>query len=80
MARLPLIDPNSDDADAAAVAALQSAGSSIHPHVYRAMANHPQILEAFLTLGNVAYFQNSLTAAQRELAYLTASVVNLCHY
>ena len=30
--------------------------------------------------GTVVYFQNSMTPAQRELAYLTASVTNECHY
>ena len=30
--------------------------------------------------GQAAYQGNSLTAAQRELAYLTASVANDCHY
>ena len=80
MARLPLIDPRADDADPAAAAALARAGGSINPHVFRAMANHPEALEGFLTLGNAVYFQNSLTPSQRELAYLTASVVNQCHY
>ena len=80
MARLPLIDPGADDADPAAAAALERAGGSINPHVFRAMANHPEALDGFLTFGNAVYFQNSLTPAQRELAYLTASVVNQCHY
>ncbi len=30
--------------------------------------------------GTVVYFDNSMTPAQRELAYLTASVTNECHY
>jgi len=29
---------------------------------------------------SVVYFDNSMTPAQRELAYLTASVTNDCHY
>lgn len=32
-----------------------------------------------MQFGTVAYFQNSMTPAQRELAYLTASVTNECH-
>ena len=80
MARLPLIDPEGDGTDPAATVALHRAGGSINPHVYRAMANHPEAFDGFLSFGNAVYFQNSLTPAQRELAYLTASVVNQCHY
>ena len=80
MARIPLIDPESDDGDPAGRAALERGGRSIHPNVFRAMANHPDAFEGFMALGNAAYFQNSLTPAQRERAYLTASVVNDCHY
>ena len=53
---------------------------SIHPNVYRAIANHPGALDAFSAFGKAVYFENSITAAERELAYLTASVVNDCHY
>ena len=42
------------------------------------MANHPGILRDG---AQVAYRPGSLiSAADRELAYLTASVVNNCHY
>ena len=37
-------------------------------------------LDGVLRFGTAAYFQNSLTPAQRELAYLGASVANDCHY
>ncbi|MDP9398479.1 MAG: carboxymuconolactone decarboxylase family protein [Actinomycetota bacterium] len=33
-----------------------------------------------MEFGTVVYFDNSMTPAQRELAYLTASVTNECHY
>jgi len=49
-------------------------------NVYRAMANHPDAFEALLTFGARAYQASSLTPAQRELAYLGASVANDCHY
>jgi alkylhydroperoxidase family enzyme len=52
----------------------------IHPNVYRAIANHPGALEAFSGFGRAVYFDSQLTSAQRELAYLTASVTNDCHY
>ena len=48
------------------------------PNVLRAMANHPVALRDG---AQVAYRPGSLiTPAHRELAYLTASVVNSCHY
>ena len=37
-------------------------------------------LKALVEFGTVVYFENSMTPAQRELAYLTASVTNDCHY
>jgi Carboxymuconolactone decarboxylase family. len=49
-------------------------------NVYRAIGNHPEVLDGVLAFGKAAYFQNSLTPAQRELAYLGASVANDCHY
>lgn len=84
MGRLPLVDSNADDTDPLArhvLKAVSSArGRSVDPNVYRAVANHPQALQAMVQFGTVVYFQNSLTPAQRELAYLTASVTNECHY
>ncbi len=82
MGRLPLIDSEDPDADPIARDALRASvgGGSIQPNVFRAMANHPGALEAMAHFGSVVYFNNSLTPAQRELAYLTASVTNDCHY
>jgi alkylhydroperoxidase family enzyme len=82
MARLPLIDPDDPHADPAAREVLRAAvgGGSIAPNVFRAIANHPRVLQAMAHFGRVAYYRNSLTPAQRELAYLTASVTNNCHY
>lgn len=82
MHRLPLVDPDDPDADPRArellgrVAALR--GRTLN--VYRAIGNHPEVLEGVLQFGTAAYFRNSLTPAQRELAYLGASVANDCHY
>jgi alkylhydroperoxidase family enzyme len=79
MARIPLVDPDSGDADPRARQVMSQFGG-VHPNVYRAIANHPGALEAFSGFGKVIYFENSITAGQRELAYLTASVANHCHY
>jgi len=82
--RLPLVDSDSDDADPLARQMLQAVsaarGRSVDPNVYRAVANHPQALQAMVQFGTVVYFQNTMSPAQRELAYLTASVTNECHY
>jgi alkylhydroperoxidase family enzyme len=89
MPRLPLVDPDDPNADPKArqLLALVRAGlaaSDALPwtdiNVYRAMANHPDVFEALLSFGARAYQANSLTPAQRELAYLGASVANDCHY
>jgi alkylhydroperoxidase family enzyme len=48
--------------------------------VYRALASHPRALRKLVEFGAVVYFDNSMTPAQRELAYLTASLTNDCHY
>ena len=89
MARLPLVDPDDPNADPKARQLLQLvraglSASEVLPwtdiNVYRAMANHPEAFEALLTFGARAYQANSLTPAQRELAYLGASVANDCHY
>ena len=50
------------------------------PNVYRAAANHPRALDAMVRFGTVVYFDNTMSPAQRELAYLTASLTNDCHY
>jgi alkylhydroperoxidase family enzyme len=82
MARLPLVDPDAPDADPRAREVLLASvgGNSIQPNVFKAIANNPPVLQALAHFGSVVYFNNSLTPAQRELAYLTASLVNDCHY
>lgn len=84
MARLPLVDPEDPTTDPAAAEILKlvsgARGSGVAPNVYRAVANHPEALRKMVEFGTVVYFANSLTPAQRELAYLGASVANDCHY
>lgn len=84
MARLPLVSSQDPDAPPLAREVLQQVsalrGRSVEPNVYRAVANHPEALQAMVRFGTVVYFDNSMTPAQRELAYLTASVTNECHY
>jgi alkylhydroperoxidase family enzyme len=82
LARIPLVSSDDPDADPKARALLgmvkQSRGREVN--VYRGIANHPEILEAVLQLGQVAYFGNSLPPVERELAYYTSAVTNDCFY
>ncbi len=82
VARIPLVSGDDPDADPQARELLgmvrQSRGREVN--VYRGIANHPEILEAVLKLGQVAYFGNSLDPVQRELAYYTSAVTNECFY
>jgi alkylhydroperoxidase family enzyme len=80
VARIPLVDPGDANLDPAAREVLEAlTGSALGvPNVLRAMANHPVALREGAM---VSYRPGSLiTPRQRELAYLTASVVNSCHY
>lgn len=84
MTRLPLVDPDAEGADPLAAEVLRQVtgrrGRAVPPNVYRAIANHPVALRKMVEFATVVYFDNSMTPAQRELAYLTASVTNDCHY
>ena len=80
VARIPLVDPGDATLDPTTREILEGmTGSAMGvPNVLRAMANHPGALHAG---AQVAYRPGSLiTPAQRELAYLTASILNRCHY
>ena len=86
MARIPLVDlsdPNLDSdlrkrlSESPLIRGLGlSPGGA--PNVIRAMANHPEMLQA----GFMAPYlpSSTITPQHRELAYLTASVLNNCHY
>jgi alkylhydroperoxidase family enzyme len=82
VSRIELVDPDDPDADPKARALLlrlrERSGRDIN--VLRALANHPDLLESFLHLGAQPAPRAHVPPAQRELAYLTASVANDCHY
>jgi len=85
MARIPLIDVDDPSTDPKAANLLRVATGALDMelNVWKAMANHPEIMEATLTLLNVAYFNTGpggLTLRQAELAYTTSSFTNECHY
>ena len=83
MARIPLIrsdDPDADPEAAAHVRAIESRRGGVAFNVHRALANHPELMSAMWAMADIAYFKNSLTTVQRELAYYTSAVTNDCFY
>ncbi len=83
MARIPILDENDpatpSDAKAYLREAAQARGSLIN--IYRAMANRPEAGRAFSALAGTVYRGiTTLSPKHGELAYLTATVVNNCHY
>jgi alkylhydroperoxidase family enzyme len=46
----------------------------------RLLANHPQQANALIDFVRSVRHRNSLTPPLTELAYLTASIANRCHY
>jgi alkylhydroperoxidase family enzyme len=80
--RLPLVDPDDESAPESVRAVLRAMREATGRdfNVIRATANHPAIFEAFLSFSSAAYVGNSLDPATRELAYLSASLANDCHY
>jgi hypothetical protein len=49
-------------------------------NLYGLAANNPAALQALLDLGKGSYFGEHVDPQLSELAYLTASVTNSCHY
>jgi alkylhydroperoxidase family enzyme len=83
MARIPIIDENDPLTDPAVRQALLDAGAARGRliNVYRALANRPEALTAVTALLQVVYRAGSTLAPEHgELAYLTATTVNDCHY
>jgi alkylhydroperoxidase family enzyme len=79
--RIPLVDAGDEGIDETTRATLQGMreiGADFN--VIRALANHPGILNGFMTFSEAAYWGSSVDPALRELAYLTASSENRCHY
>ena len=84
MSRLPLVDPDDTDVDPDVRAMLgkmrASSESGRVANVMLAFANHPAALRFLGGAVGELYGHGLITPAQRELAYLTASAINSCHY
>lgn len=78
--RLPLVDPNDPNTDPASAALLagmfEAWGTEFN--VLKAVANNPQVLEAYAAFIGGVY--TGLSGTERELAYLTTALVNECFY
>ena len=79
MARIPYVDPDDPNVDPAVRAFMVRPGaeSTDVVNVVRALANNGRALRA---LGELSRVGDQITKAQRELAYLTTSLLNNCHY
>ena len=79
--RIPLVDPSDPGVGEPTRALLQGmrdGGADFN--VIRALANHPKLLDGFMQLSAVAYWGSTVPARLGELAYLTTSTENSCHY
>lgn len=79
--RIPLVDADDDGLDEhtrGTLRGMREIGADFN--VIRALANHPGILDGFMAFSGAAYWGSSVDPALRELAYLTASNENRCHY
>jgi alkylhydroperoxidase family enzyme len=79
--RIPLADADDDQVGETTQALLRGMrDAELDFNVIRALANHPALLEGFMAFSSAAYWGSSVDPALRELAYLTASTDNSCHY
>jgi alkylhydroperoxidase family enzyme len=79
--RIPLVDADDDGVDdetRATLRGMREIGADFN--VIRALANHPGLLDGFMRFSAAAYWGSSVPSDLRELAYLTASNENHCHY
>lgn len=80
MARIPLVDPDQPDAPGrqTLLAVRDQIGSD--NNFFLAVANNPEVLDSLMAFSSGVYFGGAVDPRLTELAYLTASVVNACHY
>jgi alkylhydroperoxidase family enzyme len=82
MARIPQLRADDPSTPAEAREFLRTAESSMGEvfNALRLLANHPQQAKALIDFVKAVRYRNTLTPALTELAYMTASVTNRCHY
>jgi alkylhydroperoxidase family enzyme len=80
MARIRLVDADEPGLDSELAQRLRDAPGEVL-NVIRTLANHPAAARAVGELSGFSYgLDSSLAPTERELAYLTASLTNSCHY
>ena len=82
MARIPLVREDDPTAPREAREFLQRT-VSLYGETFNSMrllANHPQQANAFLDFALSVRRRNALTPVLTELAFMTASAINQCHY
>jgi alkylhydroperoxidase family enzyme len=82
MARIPQLredDPSTPPEAREFLYTVKSARGEVFNSV-RLLANHPQQATALVNFVRAVRYRNTLTPELTELAYMTASVTNRCHY
>jgi alkylhydroperoxidase family enzyme len=82
MARIPQLredDPSTPPEAREFLHTVKSAMGELFNSV-RLLANHPQQATALVNFVRAVRYRNTLTPELSELAYMTASVTNRCHY
>lgn len=83
MTRVPVWDADDPETPPEVRDALKYARERFggNPNVLRVLSNYPEMLRRYVDLSKIPYGDRStLTPIDRELAYMTATVVNECLY
>lgn len=84
MARMQIWQDDTPDTPPAVAEAIEHAAASagFALNIQREMVNNPGVLKGFSEFTGAFYAEGvgTITPAERELAYTTATVVNNCHY
>ena len=78
--RIPLVDPNDPSTDPATAELLGQMfeGWGVDYNILKGVANNPDVLQGFAAFVGGVFA--GMPDDRRELAYLTTSTVNECHY
>lgn len=81
MSRIPILGEDSPETPRETRELLEEIGRKRGQvlNVYRALANHPALARTFVDF-YITTRSGDLTPAECELAYLSATVANECHY
>ena len=80
MGRIPLIQPDEASPELRELYARIGAARGSVINVYKGIAHNPEALRALFDLIMATYRSGSLRPRHQELAYLSTSTLNQCHY